>query len=449
VAPGGGALWIKDPLAILAEGAERGIVVEDGWITEKVPAGRVPSSEPAVFDAGAHVVLPGLINTHHHFYQTLTRSVPAAIDEELFGWLATLYPLWARLTPEALEAAAKTAMAALLLSGCTTTTDHHYVFPPGLEQAIDIEVAAARALGIRVVFTRGSMNRSRRDGGLPPDGIVQDQDVILADSERLIDAYHREEPGAMVQIALAPCSPFTVTRGLMEETAALAKRRRVRLHTHLAETADENRYCQEVLGCRPLDYLEQCGWLDAPVWVAHGIHVAPAEIARLARAGIAVTHCPCSNQALASGDCPVSEMEQAGVQVGLGVDGSASNDGSNLIQEVRAAFLLQRRRSGVKRIGHRDALRWATAGSAACIGRAELGGIERGKAADLALFRLDGPNFAGYGDPVAALIRCGAHRADRVMVAGRWVVEDGVIPGIDLPALLERQQRFARALGSS
>ncbi len=442
----GGALWIKDPLATLAEGAERGVVVEDGWIAELVPAGRVPARAAAVFDAGAHVVLPGLINTHHHFYQTLTRSLPAVIDQELFGWLSTLYPIWARLTPDALETAASTAMAALLLSGCTTTTDHHYVFPPGLEHAIDGEVAAARAIGIRVVLTRGSMNRSRRDGGLPPDSVVQDQDTILADSERLIDAYHQAAPGAMVQIALAPCSPFTVTRSLMEETAALAKRRGVRLHTHFAETADENRYCQEVLGCRPLDYLEQCGWLDAPVWVAHGIHVTAEEIARLARAGIAVSHCPCSNQALASGACPVAEMEQAGVTVGLGVDGSASNDGSNLIQEVRAAFLLQRGRSGVKRIGHRDALRWATEGSAACLGRGELGRIAPGQAADLALFRLDGPNFAGYGDPMAALVRCGAHRADRVMVAGRWVVEDGAIPGLDLPVLLERQQRVARAL---
>jgi 8-oxoguanine deaminase len=442
---GGAALWIKDPLAILAEGAERGIVVEDGWITELVPAGGSPRAT-AVFDAGAHVVLPGLINTHHHFYQTLTRSLPAAVDEELFGWLGALYPIWARLTPAALETAATTAMAALLLSGCTATTDHHYVFPAGLEQAIDIEIAAARALGIRVVLTRGAMNRSRRDGGLPPDGIVQDQDTILADSERLIDAYHQPAPGAMVQIALAPCSPFTVTRSLMQETAALARRRGVRLHTHLAETADENRYCQEVLGCRPLDYLEQCGWFEAPVWVAHGIHFTPGEIARLARAGIAVTHCPCSNQALASGACAVCELEQAGVTVGLGVDGSASNDGSNLIQEVRAAFLLQRGRYGVKRVGHRDALRWATQGSAACLGRGELGRIAVGQAADLALFKLDGPNFAGYGDAVAALVRSGAHRADRVMVAGRWVVEDGALPGLDLAALTERHNRFARAL---
>ena len=441
------ALWIKDPLAIFAEGAERGVVVEDGVITELVAAGRAPQRAGAtVFDAGAHVVLPGLINTHHHFYQTLTRSVPEVLDQDLFGWLGALYPIWARLAPEALETAATTAMAGLLLSGCTTTTDHHYVFPPGLEHAIDCEVEVARKLGIRVVLTRGSMNRSRKDGGLPPDSIVQDEDTILADSQRLIETYHQAGPGAMVQIALAPCSPFSVTAGLMRETAALAERFGVLLHSHVAETADENRYCLEVYGCRPLDYLESSGWLASRVWIAHGIHFRDDEFARLARAGIAVTHCPCSNQSLASGHCRVWEYEQAGVCVGLGVDGSASNESSNLIEEVRAAWLFQRNYYGAKRITHLDALRWATEGSAACIRRADLGRIAEGGAADLALFKLDELRFAGHGDPIAALIRGGAHAADRVMVNGRWVVEDGRLPGLDLPALLERQQRFARSL---
>ena len=333
-----------------------------------------------MFDAGRHVVLPGLINTHHHFYQTLTRASPAALDRELFPWLQALYPIWARLTPEALDAAATVAMAELLLSGCTTTTDHHYVFPAGLESAIDIEVAAARRLGIRVVLTRGSMNLSQRDGGLPPDSVVQDEDTILADSERLIARYHDAAPGAMVQIALAPCSPFSVTTSLMRKTAVLAERTGVRLHTHLAETADEEAFCLAKFGCRPLDYLEQCGWLHDRTWLAHGIHFDAGEIARLARAGTCVTHCPCSNQILASGTCRVCEMEQAGMRVGLGVDGSASNNASNLMQEVRAAFLLQRSQYGVEKVSHRDALRWATAGSAACIGRPELGRIAVGHA---------------------------------------------------------------------
>jgi 8-oxoguanine deaminase len=440
-------LWIKNPLAILAEDAAGGIVIRDGIIAELVPAGKSPAAPGAAsFDASAHVVLPGLINTHHHFYQTLTRSVPPATDYELFDWLKTLYPLWARLTPDALDSAATVAMAALLLSGCTTTTDHHYVFPAGLENAIDIEVAAARRLGIRAVLTRGSMNRSQRDGGLPPDSVVQDEDTILADSQRLVETHHQRGLGAMIQIALAPCSPFTVTSSLMTKTAALAERLDVRLHTHLAETEDETRYCDEIYGCRPLDYIERCGWLTSRVWVAHGIHFSPEEMTRLARAGVSVSHCPCSNQTLAAGYCPVCDLERAGVTVGLGVDGSASNQSSNLIQEVHGAWLMQRGRYGAGKVSWRDALRWATRGSAACIGRDDLGEIAIGKAADLALFRLDDVHFAGYGDPLAAIVHGGASRADRVMVGGRWVVEDGALPALDLPALVRHQQEFARRL---
>jgi 8-oxoguanine deaminase len=443
------ALWLKDPLAILADGAERGIVLRADRIVELVPAGRNPTTTGVeILDASRHVVLPGLINTHHHFYQTLTRAVPAAINRELFPWLQALYPIWAGLTPEALDLGMTLAMAELMMSGCTTTTDHHYVFPAGLENAIDIEVAAAKRLGLRVVLTRGSMNLSQRDGGLPPDSVVQDEDTILTDSERAVTRYHERGDGAMVQIALAPCSPFSVTTSLMRSTADLANRLNVRMHTHLAETEDENRFCENLYHCRPLDYLEDCGWLNDRVWLAHGIHFNGDEMKRLARAGIAISHCPCSNQALASGACPVCTLEAVGVRVGLGVDGSASNDMSNLMQEVRAAFLLQRSRFGVNAVSHIDALRWATQGSAACIGRTDIGEIAVGKMADLALFKLDELRFSGSGDPLAALVLCGAHRADHVMVGGRWVVKNGEIPGLDQTELIERHSAAARRLQS-
>jgi 8-oxoguanine deaminase len=440
------AIWIKDPLGVLAEGAARGIVVRQGRIVELVPAGATPATDAAVFDASAHVVIPGLINTHHHFYQTLTRAVPAAMDRELFPWLQALYPIWAGLTPEALELGVTVAMSELMLSGCTTTTDHHYVFPAGLEQSVDIEVAVARRLGLRVLLTRGSMNLSQRDGGLPPDSVVQDEDTILADSERVVAKYHQRGEDAMVQIALAPCSPFSVTTSLMKKTAGLAEKLDVRMHTHLAETEDENRFCEKLYNCRPLDYLENCGWLNSRTWLAHGIHFNASEMTRLAKARTTISHCACSNQILASGGCPVCEMEEAGVGIGLGVDGSASNDESNLMQEVRAAFLLQRARYGVAKVSHRDALRWATKGSAACVGRPELGEIAVGKAADLALFKLDELRFSGHGDPIAALVICGAHRADRVMVAGRWTVIDGAIPGLDVTDLIRRHSAAARKL---
>jgi len=441
------AIWIKDPIGIFADGAERGIVVKGGKIVELVPTGAMPTTaDVVVFDASQHVVLPGLINTHHHFYQTLTRALPAAMDRELFPWLQALYPVWARLTPERLELGVTVAMSELLLSGCTTTTDHHYVFRSGLEDAVDIEVAVAKRLGMRVLLTRGSMNRSQRDGGLPPDSVVQDEDTILADSARVVAKHHQRGEEAMVQIALAPCSPFSVTTSLMRKTAELAEKLDVRLHTHLAETEDENRFCEQIHNCRPLDYLEQCGWLNARTWLAHGIFFNAEEMKRLSRAKTTISHCACSNQLLASGCCPVCEMEEAGVAIGLGVDGSASNDASNLMQEVRAAFLLQRARYGVLKVSHKDALRWATRGSAACVGRPELGEIAVGKAADLALFKLDELRFSGHGDPVAAMVLCGAHRADRVMAAGKWAVIDGAIPGLDVADLIRRHSAAARAM---
>jgi 8-oxoguanine deaminase len=297
---------------------------------------------------------------------------------------------------------------------------------------------------LRVLVTRGSMNLSERDGGLPPDSVVQDEDDILADSKRLFDRYHERGEAAMTQVAFAPCSPFSVTTALMRSTADLSAKLGARMHTHLAETEDENKFCQQLYGCRPLDYLEDCGWLNERTWLAHGIHFTAEEMPRLAKGGVSISHCACSNQTLASGCCPVCDMESAGVKIGLGVDGSASNDESNLMQEVRAAFLLQRARYGVKKVSHKDALRWATKGSAACVGRPELGEISAGKRADLALYKLDELRFSGHGDPLAALVLCGAHRADRVMVNGRWTVEDGKIPGLDLVALMRRHQAAAR-----
>lgn len=300
------AIWIKDPLGILADGAERGVVVRGSRIVELVPAGAEPKTTYSkTFAARDHVVVPGLINTHHHFCQTLTRAVPAALDQELFPWLKSLYPIWARMDQTALELAVTVAMSELLLSGCTTTTDHHYAYPAALDnQVVDIEVGVTRRLGLRALLTRGSMNLLERDGGLPPDSVVQDDDEILADSERVVKRYHERGEEAMVQVALAPCSPFTVTTNLMKETFALADKLDVRLHTHLAETEDENTFCQDMYGCRPLDYLEQTGWMSPRVWLAHGIFFSADEMKRMGRAGITICHCPSSNQVLGSGCCP-------------------------------------------------------------------------------------------------------------------------------------------------
>ncbi|HIN47431.1 MAG TPA: 8-oxoguanine deaminase [Deltaproteobacteria bacterium] len=439
-------LWLKNPLSILAEKSGGGLVLDGTRIVELVPSGKTPETAfESVFDAGQHVILPGLINLHHHFYQTLTRVYPQALNKELFPWLKTLYPLWAGLTPETMRLGSRLALAELLLSGCTTASDQHYVFPARLEKAIDLQVEEAQNLGIRVVLCRGSMDRSQKDGGLPPDSVVQTCDEILADSERLIQQYHNPNTGAMTQIALAPCSPFSVSEEVMLESASLAEKHNVLLHTHLAETEDENSFCLETFGCRPLEYLEQVGWLNNKTWLAHGIHFTDEEIQKLATAKTGISHCPSSNMVLASGVCRVIDLEKAGVSVGLGVDGSASNDSSNLMQEVRQAFLIQRLHHGSK-VTHLDALRWATAGGANVLGRPELGRIAEGMQADFALFKLDELRFSGHGDPLAALVICGAHQADRVMVAGKWIVEDGRIPGLDLEQLKIEHHREAKRL---
>jgi 8-oxoguanine deaminase len=425
--------WIKNPLAILADGAEGGLVIEGGKIAALVPLGTVPACE-VVFDASGHVVLPGLVNTHHHFYQTLTRAHPDAINKPLFGWLKALYPVWARLTPETHRLATRLALTELMLSGVTTTSDHHYVFPGRLDDAMDIQVDEARKLGMRMTVTRGSMNLSQKDGGLPPDTVVQDQDTILADCERVIARYHEPGEGAFIQIALAPCSPFSVTRGLMRACGELSARHDCRLHTHLAETRDEEAFCMERFGMSPLDYLEDCGWLHERTWLAHGIHFSDADIAKLGKHRVGVCHCPTSNMTLASGHCRTCDLERAGAPVGLGVDGSASNDSSNLMEGVRHALLLNRHTYDAT-VTHLDALRWATQGSAACLGRGDIGTISPGKQADLAMYTLDELRFSGAGDPIAALVLCGAHRAARVMIGGEWKVVGGQPLGLDLEKL--------------
>lgn len=439
-------LWIRDPLACLADGAARGLVIEDGRIGELVPAGNKPSQAVAeTFDASRHVVLPGLVNTHHHFYQTLTRAHPQAINKELFDWLRALYPVWSRLTPEALRLATRLALTELLMSGVTTTSDHHYLFPGGLDDAMDIQAEEARRLGIRMTITRGSMNLSEKDGGLPPDSVVQDEDTILSDCERVIGRYHQRGEGAMIQVALAPCSPFSVTPSLMCACGELAAKHDCRLHTHLAETRDEEAFCKARFGLSPLDYLEEVGWLGSRTWLAHGIHFSNSDIVRLGSHGVGVCHCPTSNMVLASGQCRTRELEAAGAPVGLGVDGSASNDSSNLMEGVRHALMINRLTYDAT-ITHLDSLRWATQGSARCLGRSDIGEIAVGKQADLALFTLDDLRFSGAGDPIAALVLCGAHRADRVMVAGHWRVIDGQPLGVDVAALRAAHGAAARAI---
>jgi 8-oxoguanine deaminase len=448
--------WIKNPLASFdgrqAGSANGGLVITDNTITEVLAKGGQPGVEIDVeFDAAGLVLLPGLINTHHHFYQTLTRAYRDALNKPLFPWLTSLYPVWANLTNDMIEVSSELAMAELILSGCTTAVDHHYVFSAALDEAIDRQVLAADRLGMRVVLTRGSMSLGQSAGGLPPDKVVQSEKVILDDCERLIRRHHQADRHAMCQIALAPCSPFSVTAELMQASANLADEYDVLLHTHLAETHDETEFCLERFGHRPVDYLEQLGWLNHRAWFAHGIHFNPGEIRRLGQANCGVSHCPTSNMLLASGICPAAQLESAGVNVGLGVDGSASNDCSNLIQEVRQALLIQRLGESDKPdiqslTSHLDALRWATSGGASLLHRPELGQLCVGGAADISLFRLDQPRFSGSDDPLAALVLCGADRADAVMINGQWQVMHGNLVNTDISALMARHQVLASQL---
>ena len=440
--------WIKDP-AVAWTGnknkASRGVLVSEGRILELVEES--PQAEfDEIYDASGLVLIPGLINCHHHFYQTLTRALPGALNKELFPWLASLYPVWSNLTEHSVRASTRTAVCELLLSGCTTTVDHHYVFSEALNRAIDVQAEEIQSLGIRAVLTRGSMSLSQENGGLPPSNVVQAEDVILKESQRLIDQWHDRSEGAMLQIALAPCSPFSVTEELMSASAQLALEKKVLLHTHLAETSGENSFCEKLYGCRPLDYLERVGWLSSKVWLAHGIHFSPEEIQRIGSAKTGICHCPSSNMMLASGLCPVQELRAAGAAVGLGVDGSSSNDSSNLMQELRQAYLLQRLRLGAEQFSHIDALELATKEGARLLNREDIGQIREGACADLALFGTDELRFAGAHDLLAALVLSGAHRAQAVMVGGEWRVRNGELVDVDLQEILENQKKAALAL---
>jgi cytosine/adenosine deaminase-related metal-dependent hydrolase len=414
------------------------VLVRDGLIAA-VGGGQEPEAEERL-DLGGAVVTPGLVNTHHHLYQTLTRA--RAQDSTLFEWLVELYPVWAGLDAEAEYAAARTGLAELALSGCSTVFDHHYVFPRGRSGILEAELQAARELGLRFVASRGSMDLGAARGGLPPDSLVETLDEILADTERasaLAD-------GDLLQIAVAPCSPFSVTRELMEQSAALARRLGLRLHTHLAETADEDAFCRERYGCTPVEYLADVGWLADDVWCAHCVHVRPAELTRFAEHGVGVAHCPASNLRLGAGVAPVREMLDAGVHVGLGVDGSASNERGDLMYEVKQALLVARGRGGPRAMTVREALRLGTRGGAAVLGRDDIGSLEAGKRADIAVWRTDGLELAGAADPVAGLVFSGPHRVDRLYVGGAPVVRDGHLVRADEEEIAREGRRQAKRL---
>jgi cytosine/adenosine deaminase-related metal-dependent hydrolase len=400
--------------------ADGWIRIEDGFVAE-VGSGEPPEGGE---DLAGAVVTPALINTHHHLFQTLTRA--RAQEADLFAWLKELYPIWARLDAEAEYAAARTGLAELALSGCGTVFDHHYVFPPGENGLIEAELQAARELGVRIVASRGSMDLGESDGGLPPDGLVEELDAVLTDTERLA-ALHETDRGAHVQLAVAPCSPFSVTGRLMTESAELARRLELPLHTHLAETVEEEDYCRELYGCRPVEYLEQLGWLAKDVWCAHCVHLDGVDIRKFAATGTGVAHCPTSNLRLGAGVAPVRPLLDAGVRVGLGVDGSASNERGDLLFDVRQALLVARGRDGPAALTARDALMLATRGSAAVLGRDDLGAIERGRCADLAIWRTDMLELGGARDPVAGLVFSAPHRVDRLLVGGEDVVRDGLL----------------------
>lgn len=423
------------------------VAITDGLVSGVGPAGSEPPAH-RVLDASGCLVTPGLVNTHHHLYQNLTRAYAPALRGTLFDWLTVLYPKWSRIDDEAVHVSAWVGLAELALSGCTTSTDHLYVHPRGAGDLLAAEVAAARDLGVRFHPTRGSMSLSQKDGGLPPDSVVQDDDEILAESEAAVVAHHDRSWGAMTRVALAPCSPFSVTPDLMRRTAELAERLDVRLHTHLAEDRDEDAFCLERFGMRPIDYFADVGWGSDRSWVAHCVQPNDDEIARLGAWGTGVAHCPSSNQILGVGIAPIRDLRAAGCPVGLGVDGSASADSASMWTEARNALLLGKLRGGPGSTSARDALEMATRGGAACLGRlGELGVLEPGAAGDVAVWRLDGLSFTGaLSDPVEAWLRCGPVSAWHTVVAGHPVVEDGEVRHPALADMVARHRTHAERI---
>ncbi|MCZ4280263.1 8-oxoguanine deaminase [Kiloniella laminariae] len=421
----------------LKEGA---LYAVDGVITAVGNSGELPQDADRVLDLSGHIVLPGLVNTHHHLYQTLTRTF--AQDEPLFPWLQSLYPVWSHLTPEAIKVSAQVGIAELLLSGCTTTSDHLYLFPNG--SRLDDSIEGAMEMGIRFHATRGSMSIGESDGGLPPDSLVENEKAILKDSQRLIETYHDGADGSRIRIALAPCSPFSVSRDLMRESALLARSYGVGLHTHLAENVEDILYSQEKFGLRPGDYAEELGWVGNDVWHAHCVQLNPDEISLFARTGTGVAHCPCSNMRLGSGIAPVREMYDAGVKVGLGVDGSASNDSSHLLAEARQSMLLQRVKHGARGLKVREAIEIATLGGAKVLNRSDVGVLAPGYQADFAAFKLDELYHSGAElDPVAGLLLCHPVNANYTAVGGELLVSEGRITRLDLQPLLRRHRNIA------
>ena len=434
---------------------EGGLYCENGFIKQVDKTSLLPQTADEVLDLKGHLVMPGLINTHHHFYQTLTRAVPAAQDANLFNWLKTLYPIWARMTPDDISTSTKTALAELALSGCTTASDHLYLFPNG--SRLDDEIAAAKEMGMRLHASRGSMSLGESKGGLPPDSVVDTEEAIIKDSQRLIEQYHDPKPGAMTQIVLAPCSPFSVTGELMKQSADLARQYGVHLHTHLAETQDEEAFCQQQFGHRPVAYMQSLDWVGEDVWFAHSVWVNKEEINVYARTGCGVAHCPSSNMRLVSGIAPVWEFLSAGVKLGLGVDGSASNDSSHMLAEARQAMLLARLRAGVEGaslsgsekpiLTARQALEIATLGGARVLGREDIGSLEPGKCADFIAINLNRLDYAGaLHDPLAAVLFCAPVKVDYNIVGGKYVVKQGELTALDMHAHINKHNQAAKRL---
>lgn len=432
------------------------IFITNGFVQAIGDLQDLPDSADEILDLSGHIVFPGFVNTHHHFYQTLTRAVPKAQNTNLFNWLVTLYPIWARMTPQDIRTSTQTALAELALSGCTTASDHLYLFPNGSK--LDDEIEAASQVGLRLHASRGSMSLGESQGGLPPDSVVDSEPDILKDSQRLIETYHDPNPGAMVQIVLAPCSPFSVTGELMRQSAELAREYGVQLHTHLAETKDEEDFCIEKFGHRPVAYMQEVNWIGEDVWFAHSVHVNQEEIQLYAETGCGVAHCPGSNMRLASGIAPIVKMLTSGVKVGLGVDGSASNDASHLLGEARLAMLLARLDAGLggaSRSGEdtpplmstRQALDIATRGGAAVLGREDIGSLEVGKCADLFAINLNRLDYAGaLHDPVAAALFCAPQKVDFNIVGGKVVVKEGQLATLDVPRLVQNHNQAAKRL---